>query len=1765
MLQQLSPAERRLFNSFQRIQATFRRNIRPITDIIVNAFADTTDRFTTLLGDERILAPLRRLATSIAGSIGALTTAFTDTRSINLFGSLTDNAAKNIERLTPGAISFGRALANIAAAGQGALGRIVGITVDIAKGFERLTNDQGRLAEIFDFGVDRLEEWLGLVKAIAGLVAAVIAPGGDLSRGAAASGGRTVRAATDAIEDLTKTINRNAEDVDHFFRSTEEAVRILLSVLIDLGRAFASAFNVDHLRSLATLLRTVVIPALAETLQILGAVVSAFADLVSQPVIRDIARVALQITLLAAAFDKLRTAGGFFRNVLFTGVGAVLVPLRAVSRVLASISERALGARSGITRFFAALAGAGAAGRAGRGAESLAAPGHTPARPLFVRIVGGQFTPAPGSSSTGRGGGPVVAAPLPDIGGRGGGLLGRLLGGLGSLGRLFAGGALLTGGIGALTTRGNLFDRLQGGLSSATFGLVPAPQRRLSASEREVAGAQRRINRAFDAGDPEEIAKTVKQVRALANEFERFDDDKTARKLRDIANTAQDSAPKIGNLKEAVRDVRDAFDWLRDGASQDWPHIESAVSLATTRIKRRMSLDSDAGKEAMALNFRLATQAVRRSMRNQQISVEEGMRALRSLMRRSLRNLGFTNEQATLYMRGRDPETGQRDYGDSPAGSTRPFAGGGWVGQAGERGKDTVRTILGRGEAVLNWAHQKVVDPALRAQYGFGLDELFKKTRGKHAGPPWEMGMARGGFAGGVDGSGRGFVPLMQYLGRRFGSMYVMSGLRPGSRIAGSGRISNHAFGNAVDISVRGLEGASQAVSPDSLNPAGAKRLDRVYGFARQRIQPQIGLDLLWRTLTGGNHYNHVHMGIQGRYAHNVALMRKFIASLPRGGDFGGAVDLLKRVKGKGTGLLGQIEQKALDTYRGALNRMLANAPDMSIEGGFGAEGLKIPDAHGGGGVRENIALGRRMAASVGWTGREWQALRQLWQGESGWNHEIANTAGSGAYGIPQALPASKMASAGPDWRTNPATQIKWGLNYIKERYGSPSRALAFWLSQSPHWYSQGGFVPQFARGGIVPGGEGAPRPVIAHAGEWILNKLQQSKIAALAGTTRDRLKEALGFSGGPGSFQGGGEVRGGSVQNVLGFLDPKEVGVRGSELRKRMEQILKGIYELPTDALRSVEDITTEMRRAFRAIGRIGRRDKDRFKQFSDNLDAFTGEGGLLDQLATQTETLTNRLQTRTLRGAVAAIKGATLVIDGRSQALLRSTRSETRQIEIELRNLAEVSSALYGQRSGIRRASRQSLNALKDVNREIRRLERGGIDNDEKKEYQRLLKERRRVITGRENLRQRLDDIDEAIAQNINDRLERQRDLFEAQTRQAVTGSSVGVGGRRSRVGPELVLRALDSIQSVTEAFGRQTADSIENIGRQRLAALRNQQAILEQRRDEAVRRGFTDIADGLQEQIEDISQQIQEGTAALLNDVIQATTDNFERGRGRLDLSGRIADAVGKVGLNSVIPGVGFLGATTRAGIFGARDQSFRAEINSLVPLIARAQAEGNVGALNTLTDRINELSVAMLENSEALRQARLDAINRPVALQNALSGTFSQIFELQRKLGLISGDDQRNQTREQLDRLGNALVTQAAQLQDLLNEANASGNEQAQADLTQQIAENTLAQLQNTDAIKTLEGAINVQNFTSSFWSGFRQALFTGEGALVPSFAGPVSTFSATAMWPGSLPSGSMASSASTQNIVNFDIDRAGDPIDANEIVSKVLFATGSRDR
>ncbi|MGW7051354.1 aggregation-promoting factor C-terminal-like domain-containing protein [Streptomyces sp. NPDC054887] len=104
-----------------------------------------------------------------------------------------------------------------------------------------------------------------------------------------------------------------------------------------------------------------------------------------------------------------------------------------------------------------------------------------------------------------------------------------------------------------------------------------------------------------------------------------------------------------------------------------------------------------------------------------------------------------------------------------------------------------------------------------------------------------------------------------------------------------------------------------------------------------------------------------------------------------------------------------------------------------------------------GGGVSEAAAASpQAVARQMIPDAAQFSCFDRIVEHESGWNPQASN-ASSGAYGLVQALPATKMSSAGADWKTNPATQIEWGLDYMNDRYGSPCGAWDFW--QSNGWY----------------------------------------------------------------------------------------------------------------------------------------------------------------------------------------------------------------------------------------------------------------------------------------------------------------------------------------------------------------------------------------------------------------------------------------------------------------------------------------------------------------------------------------------------------------------------------------------------------------------------------------------------------------------------------------------------------------------------------------
>jgi phage-related minor tail protein/murein DD-endopeptidase MepM/ murein hydrolase activator NlpD len=174
-----------------------------------------------------------------------------------------------------------------------------------------------------------------------------------------------------------------------------------------------------------------------------------------------------------------------------------------------------------------------------------------------------------------------------------------------------------------------------------------------------------------------------------------------------------------------------------------------------------------------------------------------------------------------------------------------------------------------------------------------------------------------------------------------------------------------------------------------------------------------------------------------GKFSSAVTLLKSKIK--------GGLADLKSLGSSPWANVVKAVPNKLVDAMiekvKTSWSSFLSNAPGSAANAGF---------TNTGGG--SNRAIGLRMMQQR-WPAGQWGALNNLWTRESGWRTTAKNPS-SGAYGIPQALPGSKMASAGSDWRTNPATQIKWGLGYIASRYGSPAGAWAH--SQRTGWYANG-------------------------------------------------------------------------------------------------------------------------------------------------------------------------------------------------------------------------------------------------------------------------------------------------------------------------------------------------------------------------------------------------------------------------------------------------------------------------------------------------------------------------------------------------------------------------------------------------------------------------------------------------------------------------------------------------------------------------------------
>jgi hypothetical protein len=537
------------------------------------------------------------------------------------------------------------------------------------------------------------------------------------------------------------------------------------------------------------------------------------------------------------------------------------------------------------------------------------------------------------------------------------------------------------------------------------------------------------------------------------------------------------------NAREGVRAL---------GRSMREGRIDTGVALKEMlRLTRR---DTGASKEVLKDNYRAMAEEVRKSMDKSGKVTERGLRIINEMFIKELKLYGFTQRQAYNVSRGQSPSGGpeeggaQRAMGRAEGGfAPEGFAWGGrvkgFLGKAGERGKDLVHAILGRGEAVLNHPQQKIVNLALRTVGVGGLPDLFRRTKGQtHSGGMEEGGYAEipafapGGYvpaaggpsntAGGVMGSGRGFNVFMRAVQAMFGrGPYVFSGLRPGDHTT-SGALSNHATGNAIDITHLG--GEHEAGPPGMTGRIGAT-MDRLHSWMGANIMPKIGRDFLWRTFTGGNHWNHIHMGANEPWAHSARAMMAFLRGVPNVKGIGGGIPNLK-VTGP-AGALRSIMQRVLDIAgEGAEERLAEQAAAFNPYGGTPPfDGGKAP---AGTATRAQMVAWATEALHRTGHGASPEAIEKLLtlaMAESSWQPRSINlwdsnaAAGNPSGGLMH-VTIDKVGGKWPQdkWKLwDPITNMMASIRYQFERYGGL-------VTHSP--YGEGGIAME--EGGFPKGAD---------------------------------------------------------------------------------------------------------------------------------------------------------------------------------------------------------------------------------------------------------------------------------------------------------------------------------------------------------------------------------------------------------------------------------------------------------------------------------------------------------------------------------------------------------------------------------------------------------------------------------------------------------------------------------------------------------------------
>ncbi len=1150
-----------------------------------------------------------------------------------------------------------------------------------------------------------------------------------------------------------------------------------------------------------------------------------------------------------------------------------------------------------------------------------------------------------------------------------------------------------------------------------------------------------------------------------------------------------------GDRRDGPRRVAVNVDADTEGQAKKWRLMWQEINASTRRNAqiveariRLMRTNITATMERLHKDFAHKWQDIEDSAKRHATDLYKGVRgSINALTQTIYSGMSYIGNATNTVLKTFDAEPVTFSLSAPKTGR----AAMGYIGQPGERGGDAIPIMVGRGEGVINWAHQKFIEPALHAMYGFGLQDLFKRTGGYHAGGHDDMGMpgfAEGGFTG-PWGSGAAFNAISNFAKSKFG-LSMTSGKTNHSVTTKSGNISDHSRGWAGDFS-------NGVLTPQE---------DAFSNFWKSKL-PQVVKQLIWRNVDQfrgfpvGGHEDHVHLAVQRQYAFDNTKMARLISRSMRGLKIS---DLLSKVTGdiaevdhvdpqklRGKrGSLFTIIQKALSKVRGAANKYIdkkfgATAPSVGDGGPSHGEKYDGPlnrvfPSHSLGNAGGHAQLTPQQVMSLAQkAGLPGRTFEQIAHGESNYYPGIISN--DGGYGL---------------WQMTPRV---WGPAGVAamNKLGGLGAMLNPWKNalMAKYLYGQAGNK-------ITP---------------WYGTKY----VTAARGMAPAAARFARGgFVGGSGPFAGFRRAATG-----LESLSTEQQRLRS--MRKSTRYIAPDL--LPIDYEGTVREFNFAVRQIRRIIARHDNAAKKlhaRAAQINKNLEEITRDKGLLDQMGTAIERFTRQIAIR-LRERALKISKTGIV----SRVLDPAT--EAAQLQKNAQAVIRRNQSLLKRINDLLKASDVELGR---VNRRIGQLEKLGTKRTDKQddELSDLRADRGDLIANQRNLRDRALAAREAIADQIEAIYQAQLEAFNKQTEAAVAEAGGGGGSRIN----DLAIR-------VAEAFGRSTTALQER----RIGIMHAQSAALQQQLAIATSRGYADEAKAIREQIDELGASIQEATAALLASAVAEAQAAFDRQDARFALQDRLTAVRERLGDR-----VGAAQATTstlqaRQGFIASQRDALvgflgQAQAQGNVALINEL-----TGKIEDLNVQLHENARAIQESIIATRQLSLTLITDRSARSTGLIGSAAEIIK---KLGALSGNTEDTQkligfaqqilaalTSAARDLVANINETigsgifspEASSLLAQLAAAFAQGPEgfattlgglggqiaaleatlgQAEREafqaLIQAMIDNTGATIDATAELETLNGQ-GTQQFSSSAWTQLRSALFNGLGQLLPRFQVP----------------------------------------------------------